>query len=744
MIRRYNAIGKRVIAALIIILPVQLPVCAESNESPADRLKRAIRLFELRTDHKEEKAPLAFGHSPQDVDINSVIRVDVDSSRLLGAAPDPAGPVAPEVEHLSELVNRLSQMIGPLGNAFNEAKRLTELAAAGDRSSNEFTALATSSKTTQEQFLKAIIKYSEWLKQSPEVRYVERGDYVERRASEATRKAATLMSQGTGTAGVVAPFAAVVRDEVLWVNSELKRIGGQVRKSLEAVALVLVARAFVDSRSPERIHIDHFDPLPPGAIVAFDKINWAGDSVEARRMLDAIRPVVDTLRKLKTNRSDLRSAITDLLNANGIDVDSFILSVEQLVAALKALRDTDWLAEAKTLLDKIESELRQSGVVGDKKKTLEEMRNQARSLRDQLRDARDRWQAMEGNLSAFSLQDVLEEAQEQADPVDALLAVMNGIDRAARTVSLWKDAVDKLRDDIKLFKDAVGGAKTLIEDLKKGVAALSGRTERELRKQIDRFAGAKLDTLVVAVEGVRREAETVGKGLRSLTVDDAKQILLYAQSELPIPEDIYYVLGTRIKDTFVDLRTVRSRKEGTAVTLEARLYRVNEAEPGIAETSSESVGVVRIGEELDAERQTFVLRRFGWYSAPNVSVAYAGASRPIGSQSEATREFTVQMSWLFRLRPWIKNSSSITPVVYRKRWWHNIGYGLHIITLDLDRNSQQEIGLGATISVASDFLQLGYGVDLSLNEETYWFVGVRLFQFGKSLGIADVPDTGNE
>ena len=57
----------------------------------------------------------------------------------------------------------------------------------------------------------------------------------------------------------------------------------------------------------------------------------------------------------------------------------------------------------------------------------------------------------------------------------------------------------------------------------------------------------------------------------------------------------------------------------------------------------------------------------------------------------------------------------------------------------MNKDSQQEVGLGLTVSFLDDFIQLGYGWNLTLDRDQYWFVGLKLLQFGSTMGVQTQP-----
>ena len=73
-----------------------------------------------------------------------------------------------------------------------------------------------------------------------------------------------------------------------------------------------------------------------------------------------------------------------------------------------------------------------------------------------------------------------------------------------------------------------------------------------------------------------------------------------------------------------------------------------------------------------------------------------------------------------------------------------MGVGLHTLSLDLDNDNQQELGLGLSVSFFNGFLQIGGGWDLGLDDEPYVFIGTRLLELARDLGVGSKPAAPEE
>jgi hypothetical protein len=153
-------------------------------------------------------------------------------------------------------------------------------------------------------------------------------------------------------------------------------------------------------------------------------------------------------------------------------------------------------------------------------------------------------------------------------------------------------------------------------------------------------------------------------------------------------------------------------------------------------------------EELDSDLQQLRLLRFGWYSNPGVGVVYMSSLNDLAQgedgEEKQTRAFAPQVSWLLRHRSWRTPSTDPVPFRFQPRWWHSTSLGLHTLSLDLDNDNQQELGLGVSVSLFNNFLQIGGGWDVSLDDEPYVFLGTKLLDLARSLGVSRRPAAPEE
>lgn len=724
--RRTTRPGPLPAAAALLLL--MAPASATAAEGI---LTRAIALKELRIDHRNEEVRLAFGDVAQDVDINSVIRVLIDKDEIARAIPsgEGGGERDAEVADIIAASESFEKVLEVLVAEIEETTRIDELIAAGQRGSAEFAELAAKRQNAFHAFSSAITGYAAILARSSVPRIRDHAGEFGRRFSSAIHEAGLAAKERQS-----AILTGFVREEVAWVNEAFEGAARKARTGLRSVALVLVARTMSDRASPQRIHLEHYDPLPPGAILPYAKVNWMPDpeqSAQLKELYEAARKNADLLEGIRLKKVDLGDAIMKLAAIQGLDPRPLIESLEELSGSIGAFRETDWDAVLRGFLDETAGRLRDEALDPNQRALLEDLKTRAESIVQTLRDLRTRLEGSIRDLEIPSIGKLAREAGEKENSIDALLALLGGFHRQAGAVRDWPKDLDALRGEIAGLGDAFTELRRKVAALADSLQAAAGPAKERLESALEEFAEARFMSLSENLRKVRDRAIELHDRLANLSEEETGSLELYANADLPVPEDVFYVLGANLKNTYCDLRVISGRQEGDVVRLEARLYRL--MQPRLDGDSG--VDRALVGEELESEAQEFRMSRFGWFNAPNAGVAYVSSLRTPDGQAERSKRFSAQVSWLFRHRSWIDARPGGEPLLSRNRWYKQWGIGLHTIALDMNNDNEQEIGAGLTVSLFGDLLQLGYGLNLTVDSEPYAFVGFKMFQFGKGMGI---------
>jgi hypothetical protein len=163
--------------------------------------------------------------------------------------------------------------------------------------------------------------------------------------------------------------------------------------------------------------------------------------------------------------------------------------------------------------------------------------------------------------------------------------------------------------------------------------------------------------------------------------------------------------------TQLDLRTTGFRREGDDVVLRARIGTETEAPGG------QACGNCTLYE------QTFVMHQVLFHAIIRASLIYA--TKTSGGFENADNDFQLAPSFSLLVKKGSRKRAFVTKYI-------DPGLGINIATLDFDNNNVPEVGIGLVGSAVNDFLQIGIGRNMAL-DDYYWFFGLRIPFLGLSL-----------
>lgn len=708
--------------AILLVLLTLLPGAVRAADAPRQKgvLSRAIRLVE---EPEEKKGPYAmpFGTTPQDVDINSTIRVRVSTDELLaGLAGNPVlTPAAQEVGALRRSAEELKKADALLQRAIANATALMKLAAEGRQGSSDFEDLARKDQADIGGMLAIVVAHLDALKASP------RPDFRQH-AIEGRERSNQAIPQGR------LAYAAFVVEEIRWTLEQLETARARLETDSPSLSLILSA-SLVRPDGTTEVGLPHYNDIPVGVPKSVDKLSLALTPEQIALQQDAAA-LAQVLNNAVAGSADLRAAVRDLFAAQGVDLRSLEDALDRVQEDAEALRDTDW---SKVGTD-LEAQLRAAvhTATADQRKLLEEqIIPETEALQSRARDLRTTLAGLV--LSVKTLRSSLTEASEQ-DPAAQLVALLSVAQAGADLAS--GELFRSFRAELDLWSKAVAALQAQVAEIRTSAEDLPEAIQDAVTDVLDQAAEDQLGALKTHLVELRTSASRVGEQLKSFVASLKGAPALAVALDQPPPDTSFRVAFQEIKDTWVDIRTLNPRAEDDIVVLRAWLYQMKPSEDDPAKLVE--------GEELDSDLQQLRLLRFGWYSNPGVGVVYMSSLNDLaqgeGGEEKQTRAFAPQISWLLRHRAW--RAPSTDPVAFRfqPRWWHSTSLGLHTLSLDLDNDNQQELGLGVSISLFNNFLQIGGGWDVSLDDEPYVFLGTKLLDLARSLGVSKRPAAPEE
>jgi hypothetical protein len=162
------------------------------------------------------------------------------------------------------------------------------------------------------------------------------------------------------------------------------------------------------------------------------------------------------------------------------------------------------------------------------------------------------------------------------------------------------------------------------------------------------------------------------------------------------------------EETEINLLTAGQRKPGDQLYIKAVISK----QPATAETAIEkTIDYTHIG-----------ITQVGFYSTIKAVLLFADNTSvefPAKKQFQLVPSYSVLFK--YGTRKFNQYNRYISP-----------GIGVNMATLDFNNDNTPEIGIGVVGSVFADYLQVGYGRNMSA-DQNYWFFGIRLPFIGVNL-----------
>lgn len=719
-------------AAAALVLTLGLPLSVEAQPpapppqpdpcTPGSSPNSILHLQELA--ENGSKLPLPFGTEAQDVDINSTIRIEIcrdNFARWIDSVPALRSPEATDVRFLLDSSAELRKSADFLKAAIADGARIANLIADGGdavRSTPEFASLAQSNLSRQTESRKIVRKYWETLEAST------RADFRNHvRESREASNAALLNG----------PFAyyAFMIEEIRWTLDELKKAQDQLAAHPPAAALVLAAARVQDGKLTD-VGLPNYSSLPIGEPQRFEKVTLVASPEEMAQIEAAQKEFTElaaVLNNLLDGKAELEEAVRKLLAVRGIDLDKLQTALKKVEADVAQLRAADWRQIGEDLESRLEAVLQET-------LTQAERDLLDGNLRSQIEDLQARTREFQSSLAGLVLQaralsaEVGEGEVLAQDPAAALSSLMSLVQAGTALAGGGGNLLDQLLSGVAAADQLAKGLKADAAEVRETLNGLKASLRTRILEALSTAATDQLGQLSTDLAALRTAARETGEQIRDLFRKSEGTINLAAALDREPPATSHVVAFENLIDTSLDLQTLRGRQEGDTVVLQAWLYRI--------ERSPENPQEVIRREEIVRIDQPFRMMRFGFYSGPAAGLVYLRGAEKLEGQTEETRAFAPQVSWLLHYRPWRQPPAAGQPLepFRATRSWHDyVSAGLHTMSLDLDRDNQQEIGFGVSLSLLGGYLQLGGGVDLSLNEELYFFVGTRLFDLLRNPGV---------
>ncbi|HEX3129083.1 MAG TPA: hypothetical protein VH394_17250, partial [Thermoanaerobaculia bacterium] len=527
-------------------------------------------------------------------------------------------------------------------------------------------------------------------------------------------------------------YAAFVVEEIRWTLEQLEAARVRLEADSPSLALILSA-SLVRPDGTTEVGLPHYNDIPIGVPKSVDKLSIALTPEQIALQQDAAA-LAQVLNNAIAGSADLRAVVRDLLKTQGVDVQPLEDALDRVQEDAEALRETDWSQVGTDLEARLRAALH-TATAGQRKLLEEKIIPETEALQSRARDLRTTLVGLVASVK--TLRSSLTQASGQ-DPAAQLVALLT-IAQAGADLATG-ELFQSFRTELDLWSKAVAALQSQVEEIRTSAEDLPQKLEDEVTDILSQAAEDQLGALKTHLVELRTAAGRTGDQLKAFVASLHGAPALAVALDVPPPDTSFRVAFQEIKDTWVDIRTLNPRAEDDIVVLRAWLYQMKPSE-GDPDKLVE-------GEELDSDLQQLRLLRFGWYSNPGVGVVYMSSLNDLtkddNGEEKQTRAFAPQVSWQLRYRAWRTPTTDPVPYRFQPRWWHSMSLGLHTLSLDLDNDNQQELGLGASLSLFNNFLQIGGGWDLSLDDEPYVFIGTKLLDLARSLGVSRRPAAPEE
>lgn len=203
----------------------------------------------------------------------------------------------------------------------------------------------------------------------------------------------------------------------------------------------------------------------------------------------------------------------------------------------------------------------------------------------------------------------------------------------------------------------------------------------------------------------------------TLNMFDQNKLTAFSESAAQFSASSYKLPYNSIPtETELDLRYTGQRKAGDELYFKAQIGR-------------DSAGVQTDKQNIYWQKLTMF--QVGIHNSIRATLIFANIVNGSFANTDNDYQLAPSYSVVFKLgtRKGMFYNKYLTP-----------GLGLNIATLDFNNDNKPEIGLGITSSFFQDYVQAGYGRNMS-TDDNYWFFGLRLPLFGWATGSTNLPQS---
>lgn len=607
-------------------------------------------------------------------DFKSIIVIDPQLSRLISSEHDSVKPMSPIIRGQRE------DLIGAL-SSFTESMKLSERlvrecpkSATASRLPVKEKECAALSDTFEKQRKSLLEGLEQYVRRDPEAFGLQPSPDKK----EVRRKLGDAYSDPFKTGDWIA-------ERLSELELDSKETSAALKNGLKKLRIRMGAFRIRDEKPPTPLHLDNYDDFESMSVKPIDRISFEVSEDQAKRMEEeskfntALAKEVSGLRdgtsefvaKLKKHADSLRASANKVQERveEGIALlrGGIHAEVPEVITALKANASDS----TKKNLDEIEVEL-------------QKVQERLLAYKSVIESGKSLLTNSGGTVTGSGRPDLI-------------MVTLLG-----RVEAFHKGFSDKAVSDFEESINSLKRVDTILKENSKHIELLEFNTREKFASLNTSLVGELLrissDIGNIVKSEITAQSDVV-QGYNNLAGKYLKGAAPILNVDLSNPS-IHAVVGDQARATSVDLGRVGC-DSGDIVELAAKVEDVD-------------------GNTIHEEHKTIKIEKFGWSSNIVGGLGFVRSSLP----SQANFEPIPTMAWLVSRtnRPYEHGLRTIPGKI-------GLGFGIHTVALDFDPNNSVEVGMGCSLHLFHDLVQLGYGFNLNIpHDRQYFFIGIRLFK----------------
>jgi hypothetical protein len=662
-----------------------------------------IHLSEQRENNKSVDMP--FGVDTRKVDVNSTVQIHV--------TPMPVSPGATlPTPLLTQIAEEFRASAAAMPQALELAFRLATPPPPGPELENRQNALKQVN-TAYAKFGKNALRYIDTLRSSGDQQLAAHGAKFNEDLNSAILEAGPTPEDRGRKLQTLLTAEAKFLEEKLLAQAQSLAVEPATR------ALVLAAEG---GGKDNYLPLPNYNNIPSGQPITYDKLNpirSPEDLAALQSTFKEAQQVAQLANDIKAGKTNVRDAAEKVLSDSGINIPTLAQQFRTVQSDIAGITPKDVNDAAAAVRGAVEKALSSKPSPGDSTQ-LNLVREDLTKVETDAVALKDAYGLLSQQVQKLSPRFSRPDLQQGADPVAALATILDDVNTA-------RSLVNSGVTDLQLLATQLRTTLLSLVSLSNDVTTLTNAIKAVPTQALVADIANALGNLK-SVQKLTDDAKTLNESLEKALATIEQLRTQFSNPDLAAydpnpPASSIIVTMNNLKDTWLNLpEAFPNRKEGDIVTLHAWIY----------EVTKNGADAYSLSKVLESQIQQFRITRFGVFLDASAGVTYVWSDVKPQAGGDKTKQFAPQVSALAHLRPWPTTGEAAN---VSDPWYTSWGIGFHVISFDLNRDNQLELGLGMTISAWNGVLQLGIGREITLQKGNYWFLGTSLFRFLTNSGV---------